>query len=288
LVEAGTPRVGGATHTVGIIGWPVAHSLSPAVHNAAFAALAMDWIYVPLPVSPPDLPAALDGLAPLGFAGANITMPHKTFSAARADSLSDDARRLRAVNTLVVEGDELHGHNTDAPGFDRFLRKDTEFRPPGRSALLYGAGGAARAVALALARDGLAELTVAVRDPAAAAGLVGALDGLATAVQVILFGDAQATRPHLIVNATPAGADGAAFPTPQLGPDQTAIDLQYGAAPTTLLIRAREAGASAFGGLGLLLHQAALTFELWTGVEPPFEVMSAAALAEIARRRPAR
>lgn len=279
------PAIAGTSRTVGIIGWPVDHSLSPAVHNAAFAALEMDWVYVPLPVAPGDLPAALDGLAALGFAGANVTMPHKTDAASRSDSLSDDARRLGAVNTLVAEGGALHGHNTDAPGFDRFLRKDTEFRPSGRSALLFGAGGAARAVALALARGGLADLTVAVRDRTSAEGLTQALAGLDTAVAVVAFDDAPSTQPDLVVNATPAGADGAPFPVPRLGPGQVAVDLQYGGAPTTLLVEARAAGAAAFGGLGLLLHQAALSFELWTGVEPAFDVMSAAALAELALHR---
>jgi shikimate dehydrogenase len=267
---------------VGIIGWPVAHSLSPAIHNAAFAALEMEWVYLPLPVRPGEVPGALQGLIALGFAGANVTMPHKTVAAERSHSLSDDARRLQAVNTLVVEGDELHGHNTDAPGFDRFLRRDAGFEPRGCSALVFGAGGAARAVALALAREGLDRLTLAVRDPAAAVGVERALDGLATELRVVPFDGAAGLRPDLVVNATPVGARGETLPAPALGPGQLVIDLLYQPAQTPLQRRAREAGAAAFGGLGLLLHQAALSFELWTGAVPPLAVMSAAALAELA------
>ena len=274
----------GASRTVGIIGWPVAHSLSPAIHNAAFAAAGLDWVYVPLPVAPAALPEALAGLAALGFAGANVTMPHKTESAERSDELSEDARRLQAVNTLVIEGDRLHGHNTDAPGFDRFLRSDAGFDPAGRSALVYGAGGAARAAALSLARGGLSELAVAVRDPVRAAGLVAALDGFPLEVRLITFGEGRDERPDLVINATPVGGSGERLPLPPLGPGLLVVDLLYQPTITPMQALARESGATAFGGLGLLLHQAALSFELWTGTPAPLDVMSAAALAELAGR----
>jgi len=140
--EAG---IGGATHVTGIVGWPVEHSLSPAIHNAAFAASGLDWAYVPLPVPPEGLSEALTGLAALGFRGVNVTMPHKTETAELLEELSEDARLLRAVNTIVVRGDVLEGHNTDAPGFGRFLRRDAGFDPAGADALIFGAGGAARA-----------------------------------------------------------------------------------------------------------------------------------------------
>ena len=146
--------MGGSTRTVGIIGWPVAHSLSPAIHNAAFAAMGLDWVYVPLPVHPLHLAAALGGIASMGFVGANVTMPHKAAVAGLVDDLSDDARRLHAVNTIVCDGERLRGANTDAPGFERFLRMDAGFDPSGRDALIFGAGGAGRACALALAREG--------------------------------------------------------------------------------------------------------------------------------------
>ncbi len=273
-----------AVHTVGVIGWPVAHSLSPAIHNAAFADLGMRWTYVPLPVEPGRLPAALDGLVALGFSGANVTMPHKSEAARLCDVVSEDATRLTAVNTLVVEGGELHGHNTDAPGFDRFLRRDAGFDPAGRTAVVFGAGGAARAVALALATGGLATLVVALRDPTKDADLRRALEGLATAVRTIPAGDAPGVAADLVVNATPLGIHGERLPIPAVGPGQLVVDLLYRPSVTPVIADARAAGATAYGGLGLLLHQAALSFELWTGTPAPLEVMSAAALAALADR----
>jgi shikimate dehydrogenase len=276
----GRPRLRGSTRVVGVIGWPVTHSLSPVIHNSAFAALGMDWVYVPLPVPPGHLARALGGLTALGLVGANVTMPHKTEIADLIADRTEDAERLRAVNTLVVGPQGLSGHNTDAPGFDRFLRRDAGFDPEGRRALLFGAGGAARACALALARGGLASLTVALRDPARAEGLRGALEGLEVEVSVVAFEDAAGTPAELIVNATPLGALGEELPLPPLGSDVLAVDLLYRPHVTPLQTATRAAGGSAFGGMGLLLHQAALSFELWTGQPAPLDVMSAAALAE--------
>jgi shikimate dehydrogenase len=272
----------GASRLVGVIGWPVEHSLSPMIHNTAFIALEMDWVYVPLPVRPGSLSAALEGLPALGFVGANVTMPHKTEVAELIEDLSEDARRLRAVNTIVVGPDGLAGHNTDAPGFDRFLRRDAGFDPAGRSALIYGAGGAARACALALARAGVDRITVALRDPSRAADLRATLEGLPVRLEVVEFMRASRGAHELVVNATPLGRHGEEVPLPAVGPGSLVVDLLYRPSVTPIMVRAREAGATAFGGLGLLLHQAALSFELWTGREPPMEVMSAAAIAELA------
>jgi len=280
------PPIGGSTHLAGVIGWPVTHSLSPAIHNAAFASLGMDWVYLPLPVAPGDLRAALDGLRSLGFRGANVTMPHKTGSADLADELSDEARRLRAVNTFVVADDRLRGHNTDAPGFDRFLRRDVGFDPQDRSALIFGAGGAARAVAFALAGAGVGELSVAVRDAGRATQLLEAVEGTSLRPKVVDFDAAAGMSADLVVNATPLGADGqTAPPLPSLGPGVVVVDLLYRPSITPLQAAARSAGAEAHGGLGLLLHQAALSFESWTGTPAPLEVMSAAAVAALAERR---
>jgi shikimate dehydrogenase len=280
-------RLGGDTHVVGIIGWPVSHSLSPAIHNAAFAAAGLDWIYVPLPVRPEWLQPALIGLVPLGFTGANVTMPHKTEAAELIQRCSEDATLLRAVNTIAVRGDELEGHNTDVAGFDRFLRRDAGFEPAGRSALVFGAGGAARACALALARAGLARLTVAAREEARAAPLVQMVEDFGIPVAIVRPGETEDLVADLVVNATPVGGPDAEpmLPSiPRLGPDVLVIDLLYDPPSTDLQRRARAAGAMAFGGLGHLLQQAALSFELWTGSPAPLEVMSAAALAAFAER----
>jgi len=279
-------RVRGSTRKVGVIGWPVEHSLSPVIHNAAFVALGMDWVYVPLPVATAQLPAALEGLGALGFAGANVTMPHKTRAAELVLDLSDDARLLRAVNTIVVGTDGPAGHNTDALGFERFLREDTGFDPSRRTALLFGAGGGARACALALSRGGLAELSVAVRDPSRAEDLRATLEGSGTALRVVSIDDVSEVHADLIVNATPLGVHGEHLPLPSLVPGVVAVDLLYRPSATPFQAGIREAGGSAFGGLGLLLHQAAISFELWTGQTAPLHVMSAAALGELAEAGP--
>lgn len=278
------PHLGGSTRTVGIMGWPVAHSLSPAIHNAAFRALELDWIYIPLPVEPAGVPSALEGIRALGFAGANVTMPHKAAAAAGMDASSEDAQRLGAVNTIVVEGSSLLGHNTDAPGFDRFLRRDAGFDPAGRSALLFGAGGAARACALALARAGASSITVAAREPARVDGVRAAVDGFPIQVHAVAFAGATGVDADLIVNATPVGREEESLPLPQIHPGMVVVDLLYQPAVTPLTTAARAGGAATFGGIGLLLHQAALSFELWTGRQPPLDVMSAAASAGLIQR----
>ena len=280
-------RVRGSTRSVGVLGWPVDHSLSPVIHNAAFAALGLDWVYVPLPVAPAELPVAVAGLGALGFAGANVTMPHKTRTAELIDELSEDARVLRAVNTIVVGADGLVGHNSDAAGFERFLRDDVGFDASGRSALLFGAGGGARACALAAARSGLAILSVAVREASRADDLRAALEGSAIVVDVVGFDDAPRVEADLIVNATPLGVHGEALPLPSLHPGVVGVDLLYRAGATPFQTGVLDAGGVALGGLGFLLQQAAISFELWTGRSAPLPVMSAAALGELAESGPA-
>jgi shikimate dehydrogenase len=185
------------------------------------------------------------------------------------------------VNTLVVNGDEVVGHNTDAPGFARFLERDAAFDADGRSALILGSGGAARACALALARAGAASVTIAARDASRAAEVVRCLWGLPAEVRAIGWLEAASAPADVMVNATPVEhlVD---LPLPPLGDAKLVVDLRYRPPVTPLVAAAREAGAAAFGGLGMLIHQAALSFEIWTGQVPPSAVMSAAALAAIA------
>ena len=268
----------------GVIGWPVEHSLSPAIHNAAFAALGLDWAYVPLPVAPDDVADAVRGLRALGFEGANVTMPHKSEVASLVHMRSEDAERLGAVNTIVVDDHVISGHNTDAPGFGRFLRDDAGFDAEGKTALVYGSGGAARACALALARSSLARLVVAARNRGTAERLRDAIEGFPVEFVPAAFADAPKHTADLVVNATPLGTAGEELPLPPLGAETLVVDLLYDPAITPLQVAARAAGATAFGGLGLLLQQAALSFELWTAQLAPLEVMSAAALAAIAER----
>ncbi len=264
-------EIGGRTRTAGVIGWPVSGSLSPPIQNAAFSARGLDWVYLPLPVPPGELKRALDGLAASGFSGLNVTMPHKTESAKLSASLSEDAARLNAVNTFVADPGGWVGHNTDVGGFGRFLEQDAGFDASGRSALILGAGGAARACALALARAGLSTLHVSLRDRSKIQAIGDAIDGSATllvAHDLEPSSVGEAGEVDLIINATPLGGPGEPLPLPEISASTLVVDLRYGAS-TNLLEAAREAGAAAFDGLGLLVHQAGLSFELWTGEDAP-------------------
>jgi shikimate dehydrogenase len=281
-------RIGGATGLIGIIGEPVTHSLSPAIHNAAFAALGLDLVYVPLPVSADRVAEAVAGLRALGFRGANVTMPHKAAVLPFLDDVSSDARLIEAVNTIVVDDARLVGHTTDGEGFVRALREVEPNGAAGWPVLLVGAGGAARAVALALAGEHIAALTVADRTPAAAERLIERLrprlggvelrvvplDGLAPAD----VGDAS-----LIVNATPLGMrESLKLPSvlvDTLRRGHVVFDLVYGKRPTNLLIEARVHGARTVDGLSMLVWQAAGSFELWMGRPAPLDVMRSAARA---------
>jgi shikimate dehydrogenase len=269
----------GTTSLVGIIGLPVEQSLSPVIHNAAFAALGLDWVYVPLPVGPDSLLTALAGLRAMGFAGVNVTMPHKEEAATACAALSEDAEAVNAVNTIVVGDDGLDGHNTDVAGFGRFLERDAGFDAAGSSVLVYGVGGAARACLVALLRAGAARVTIVARNVRKGEGLNAQRISDRAELEVVPWSQPPTRGADLIVNATPVHGD--LLPLPPLHAGQVVVDLMYRPTVTPLVHVAREAGATAFSGLGMLLHQAALSFELWTGQVPPLDVMSAAALAEL-------
>jgi shikimate dehydrogenase len=289
------PGVTGSTRLAAVIGDPVRHSLSPVLHNAAFAALGLDWVYVALPVQPGAGAAAVAAMATLGIDGLNVTMPHKGAAAAAVDHRSPVAERLASVNTVTRSTRGLQGDSTDGEGFVRSLRTDEGFDPSGRRCLVVGAGGAARAVVLALADAGAAEVVVAARRPEAAAQ-AAELAGRRGRVGVVEDADGC----DLVVNATPIGmgevvvdladaagsgaADDLPVPARCLGPGQVVADLVYQPIRTPLVEVARARGAVAVNGLGMLIHQAALSFRLWTGEDPPLEVLSAAAVSELARR----
>jgi shikimate dehydrogenase len=270
------PRaITGATRVVGVIGDPVAHSRSPAMHNAAFDALGLDWVYIAFPVARGRGAAAVRAVRALGLAGLNVTMPHKADSATACDDLTPAAAALGAVNTVVVDqGGALIGHSTDGAGFLRALG-DEGVDVSGRRCLVVGAGGVARAIAQALGDAG-ADVTVAARrqDQARSAA---ALTAAGTAVPM---DDVSVDGFDVVVNATPLGMHGEAppFDPARLRSGQVVYDTVY-PAETPLLAEARARGAHVAGGLGMLVHQGALAFELWTGRVPPLDVMRAAASA---------
>jgi len=274
--------ISGSTRVAGVIGTPIRHSLSPAIVNAAFDALNVDWSYFAFEVAPDDVAAALDGVRALGFGGLSVTMPHKERVADLVDRRSPDAAALGAVNCVVRDGDVLVGENTDGPGFLDALRADIDFDPNGRRVVVLGAGGAARAVVLALARAGAADVAVVNRTRAnadRAAALAGPTGRVASAVDAVPGAD-------LIVNATPLGmTEGAsALDAALLRRGQCVVDLIYHPATTPLLAAAAARGCSVANGLGMLVHQAAHAVRLWTGLEPPVATMREAAVAALESR----
>jgi shikimate dehydrogenase len=278
---------------VGLIGWPVEHSLSPAMHNAAFEALGFGWQYELLPVPPGQLGAALAGLRTDELRGANVTVPYKSAVMTFLDEIDDAAGAIGAVNTITVQGGRWRGHNTDAAGFVRALG-EVGLEAAGQRALLLGAGGAARAVAYALAGAGCA-VAIYNRTGMRAAELVHDLQGLSPNAPVAWVPDSAAlermdlARLDLLVNATAAGMWPNSKDTPwpeelTLPSHWTVFDLVYNPLETRLLRQARRAGAKTIDGLGMLVWQGALAFELWTGRVPPVDLMRAAALEALGTR----
>ena len=271
------------TRLAAVIGDPVRHSRSPVLHNAAFEATGLNWAYVAFPVAAGSAAAALAAMRVLGIEGLSVTMPHKADVAAAVDRCSPAATRLGAVNCVRREGDVLIGENTDGIGFVRSLRGELGFDPAGTSVAVLGAGGAARAVIVALVEAGVRSLAVVARNAvtgARAVELAGPVGALA---------DANSLREvDLIVNATPVGMfdndeDPTAVPFDPaiIRPGQIVADLIYHPPETALLAAARERGATVINGVGMLLHQAAEAFELWTGTQAPIEVMREALLGSL-------
>jgi shikimate dehydrogenase len=272
--------ISGRTALYGVVGWPVAHSLSPAMHNAAFEALGVDAVYVPLPAPPDHLEAALAGAHALGFRGLNVTVPHKEAAARACESLDDVARLCGAANTLSRTDRGWRGSNTDAPATARLLAAAGV--APGSRALLLGAGGAGRAAAWALLGAG-ATVAVAARRREAAQALC---DDLAASIAGAPIEPAEwddveeaSGDAAVVVNATSVGLPGKAGALPPLRfrAGQVACDYVYGA--TAFVAAARRAGARVLSGEQILVLQGELAFQAWIGRAPPAGVMAGALAA---------
>jgi shikimate dehydrogenase len=268
------------TRMVAILGDPVEHSLSPAMHNAAFAALGLDYAYVALRVRPVDLRSAIQGVRALGFAGLNVTVPHKEAVVSLLDELSPTAHKIGAVNTVVRRGGRLRGENTDASGFLRAVSR-LGFRARAKRAVLLGAGGSARAVAWALGGAGIARLTILNRSPQRAVTLAARIRrGCATSVVAASL-DAKGSPDFLedadiVVNCTSLGLDGRTAPSVEIAAtprDCLFYDLVYRSEPTPLVRVARRGGRRAEDGLSMLVEQAAVAFRIWTGRAAPVATM---------------
>lgn len=276
-----TRAISGRTRVAAVIGSPVQHSLSPALHNAAFQQLGLDWVYVAHEVAPGRAADALAAMRLFGIGGLSVTMPHKEDVAAGVDRLDPAAAALRSVNTVVPAGDgALVGYSTDGAGFVASLAA-AGVVVAGSTVCLLGAGGAARAIADALARAGAAQVAVVNRtleraeSTAALAGAVGVV-GTPTEVRAA----------SIVVNATSVGMGDGALPCDPmlLHSGQWVADIVYHPRDTALLQAARAAGARTVDGLGMLVHQAALQQQLWHGLHPDVAVMADAAERELAAR----
>jgi len=267
------------TGLVALLGHPVSHSRSPQIHNAAFRERGLDLVYLAFDVLSDDLEAAVQGLKAVGFRGANVTVPHKEALLPLLDEVAPLAATVGAVNTLVYQDAILRGHNTDVEGFLQALEAGWR-RPEGETCLVLGAGGAARAVVAGLLAAGAGRVLLYNRTAQRAEDLCSAAAGWGEGrCETVAAGELnQALRQtKLVVNATSIGLkDGVkTYPLPadQLTEEHVVMDLVYGSGPTPLLHEAIRRGAITIDGGEMLVRQAALAFELWTGTSAPVEVM---------------
>ncbi len=269
--------------TLAIFGYPLGHTLSPVMHNAAAEKLGLPYRFTAYEVRPDRYEEAVRGAAAMGFAGFCVTIPHKVATFRLMDDLSEDAKLMGAVNMVTFEeGGRLKGHNTDGAGWLRSLEEETGVSPQGKRCLLLGAGGAARAIAIKLAQTGAAHVEIRNRTAEKAAALAGEVKSHFPQVEIHGGGldalESAALGRDIIVNTTSLGMSGdeareAACPLPEefIPPDSICADAVYNPLDTPFLKAARRRGARAVSGVGWLLHQGALGWELWTGTQMPVE-----------------
>jgi shikimate dehydrogenase len=285
--------INGSTRLAGVIGWPIEHSLSPAMHNAAYSRLGLDWVYLPLPVrESADVPAVVAAIRSLPFAGFNVTMPYKQLMLELCDEVAAQAKLAGAVNTVQVIDGRLMGYNTDGRGLLESLRDDAGFVPEGKRAVVLGSGGAAGAIVAALVLARVAHMTIVSRDPAHADGLIARMTPHARDTELVVVHAGDESGPlvraaDLVINSTPLGmrpGDPSPVQGDWLHPGQVVSDMIYSPPDTPLLRAAKEAGATPLGGLGMLVAQGAISLEIWNGdttISAPRDVMRDAAYAAL-------
>lgn len=264
------------TKRIGILGWPLEHSLSPEMHNEAFKALQLDSVYIPLPVPPEKLAQAVAGLKAMGFTGVNVTIPHKAAIIPYLDEIDGSAQAVGAVNTVVIRDGKAIGYNTDAQGFvQSLLAKDVTIA--GKTAVVMGAGGAAQAVVSGLLTHGIASIAIGARKREKAQALTKHFPETANLAACDWQEPAFTRRLRecsLLINCTPVGM------TPQeeeelpvtwsaLNPEAVVCDVIYNPPLTSFLSKAQKRGHKIINGAGMLIEQGALAFELWTGKAAP-------------------
>lgn len=269
----------------GIIGFPLKHTLSPHFQNAAFAYLGLDARYIPFETAPSDLKDVVRSLKSLGARGINVTIPHKQAVLKLLDSVSPEAKGIGAVNTVVFRGGKAKGYNTDGEGFIRSLKSDLKTDPKGKAVFLFGCGGAAQAIAFMLAREGARSIAFADKDEgrAKALSLKIGKSFRKCAVKHVPFSAARIEREvlgsDLLVNASPVGmhkSDRCIVNPKALHKKLAVYDIVYNPPVTPLIREAKKRGLKAANGLGMLLYQGALSFELFTGKKAPVAVMRGA------------
>ena len=273
----------GHTRIVGVIGDPVEHSRSPQMHNAAFAKAGLDYVYVPFHVRPDDLADAIAGFKAINVVGINVTLPHKQAVIRSVTSISREAELIGAVNTLTFVEGNIYGDNTDAPGVLKALEEDGNMSgsPVGENVIVLGAGGAARAVVVALALRGVASITIANRTVEKAVSLAEEMDRK-TGVSMQGIGLTDERLPlavresKLLVNTATTSMDVTQpllISADWLQPNTIVYDIVYTPPVTPLMQAATERGCQTLGGIGMLVHQGAIAFEKWTGVTPCTQTM---------------
>ncbi len=272
---------GGRTAVYALLGKPVGHTLSPAMHNAAFSATGRDAVYVAFEVGAGDFPAALAGAHTLGLKGLNVTVPHKRDAYRLAREADDTAKATGAANTLVPCEGGYRAYNTDVAGFLSAIADDPGFEPEGRRAFVLGAGGAARAAVYGLMKAGTGKVYVAAREKDRAKALADEISYGAEHALAVEIMDAPSLlgRGDLMVSATPLGLDPeAVWPVPPGDFEQGVLfyDMAYGRGKTSLEREAAEAGHKSASGQKMLLMQGVAAFELWTGAKAPLEAMAEA------------
>lgn len=268
-----------ARKTYGVLGYPAKHSLSPAMHNAAFRSAGLNAEYLIFEKDPSQAEGFLKSLADSGISGLNVTVPYKEKVLSFLSLVSPDVRLTQAVNTIKVEDNALKGFNTDGQGFIRHLSVELGFNPGGKKLAILGAGGASKAISAYLSMEKPSSLTIYDIDEDKARRLIGYLGNNFPSVifkAAASIKDLAAEKCDLLVNATPVGMkedDPCLVEESMINHDSFVYDLIYNPAETKLLSRAKKRGAGTSNGLGMLLWQGAYSFEIWTGLKAPVEVM---------------
>jgi len=270
---------------VGLFGYPIGHSISPVFQNAAFRKLALDFIYLPFSVRPEDLKKAVEGIRVLNMVGVNITIPHKEKVLPHLDKISSEVKEIGAVNTVFNQKRKLIGYNTDVHGFLSSLQEDLGFDPEGKSVFLLGAGGVAYAITYSLIKKKAKKIAVVNKPRHMAESLIKHFKKIAKECEFELIDFDQRNNRRLIkdadilINATSVGmspGDPSLIKAGLLYPGLLVFDVIYNR-ETALLKLARRRGLRALGGLNMLIHQGAVSFEIWTGKRAPLETMKKAA-----------